>query len=87
MNLFQKMIASAFFNGYSLSFNYIKDDGSKKRRVLRTITDITYNNDNDILVCGCIDSDDMGNHYRKFFLDNMSDPQVFKKIDPADLDF
>lgn len=85
MNLFQKMIASAFFNGYSLSFNYIKDDGSKKRRVLRTISDITYNDDSDILVCGCIDNDDI-QPYRKFFLDNMSDPQVFKKINPADLD-
>ena len=85
MNLFQKMIASAFFNGYSLSFNYIKDDGSKKRRVLRTISDITYNDDSDILVCGCIDSDEYLN-YRTFFLDNMSDIQVFKKIDIAELD-
>jgi hypothetical protein len=44
-----------------------------------------YNDDSDILICGCIESDEYLN-YRKFFLDNMSDIQVFKKIDIAELD-
>ena len=88
MTLVEKMIATAFFKGYSLSFDYVKydhdDEATTERRRLISISDIKYNDDSDILVCGCID--DEFSHYRKFFLDNMSDIQVFKKIDIAELD-
>ena len=89
MTLVEKMIATAFYRGYSLSFDYVKYDedtkeGSLKRRRLLTVSDIKYNADTDILVCGYID--DYYTEYRKFFLDNMSDIQVFKKIDIAELD-
>ena len=50
-----------------------------------TVSSIKYNDDDEVLVCGCIDSDEYLN-YRTFFLDNMSDIQVFKKIDIAELD-
>ena len=89
MTLVEKMIATAFFKGYSLSFDYVKydhdDEATTERRRLISISDIKYNDDDDILICGCIESDEYLN-YRKFFLDNMSDIQVFKKIDIAELD-
>ena len=89
MTLVEKMIATAFFKGYSLSFDYVKydhdDEATTERRRLISISDIKYNDDDDILICGCIESDEYLN-YRKFFLDNMSDIQVYKKIDIAELD-
>ena len=89
MTIVEKMIATAFFKGYSLSFDYNKydhdDDATTERRRLISISDIKYNDDDDILICGCIESDEYLN-YRKFFLDNMSDIQVYKKIDIAELD-
>jgi hypothetical protein len=84
MTLVEKMIATAFYRGYSLSFDYVKDgEDLVERRRLATISDIKYNSKDDILVGGCIDNDSYD--YRQFFLDNMSDIQVFKKIDIAEL--
>ncbi len=84
MTLVEKMIATAFYRGYSLSFDYVKDGGDLvERRRLATISDIKYNSKDEILVGGCIDNDSYD--YRQFFLDNMSDIQVFKKIDIAEL--
>ena len=86
MTLVEKMIATAFFDGYSLSFDYVKDgEDTIQRRRLATISDIKYNNDDEVLVGGCIDNEKVY-EYRQFFLDNMSDIQVFKKIDIAELD-
>ena len=79
----EQAVATAFFKGYGLFFTYYKvkgepgDLGNHERRVLETISDLKYNDDDEILVCGCID--DMGN-YRKFFLENMSNVSVFKKV-------
>jgi len=85
MTLVEKMIATAFYRGYSLSFDYVKDgEDLVERRRLATISDIKYNSKDDILVGGCIDNDSYD--YRQFFLDNMSDIQVFKKIDIAEFD-
>ena len=85
MGLVEKMIATAFFKGYSLSFDYVKDgeDGIQRRR-LATVSDIKYSSHDEILVGGCIDNDSY--EYRQFFLDDMSDIQVFKKIDIAEID-
>ena len=85
MTLVEKMIATAFYKGYSLSFDYVKvGEDLVERRRLATISDIKYNSKDDILVGGCIDNDSYD--YRQFFLDNMSDIQVFKKIDIAEFD-
>ena len=47
MTLVEKMIATAFYKGYSLSFDYVKGikDGEKsiQRRRLATVLDIKYN--------------------------------------------
>ena len=94
MTLVEKMIATAFYRGYSLSFDYIKyyddvDKGITERRKLISISSIKYNDDDEILVCGRIDEDSYDNptnNYRQFFLDNMSDIQVFKKIDVEEFD-
>ena len=88
MTLVEKMIATAFYRGYSLSFDYTKYDydnnGITERRRLATISDIKYNSNNEILVGGCIDNDSYD--YRQFFLDNMSDIEVFKKITVEEID-
>lgn len=89
MTLVEKMIATAFYRGYSLSFDYVKYDedtkeGSLKRRRLSTVSGIKYNDDDEVLVCGCIDDEFL--HYRTFFLDNMSDIEVFKKITVEEID-
>ena len=88
MTLVEKMIATAFYRGYSLSFDYVKgikdEEKSIERRRLISILDIKYNADSDILVCGYIDDNYV--EYRKFFLDDMSDIQVFKKIDISEID-
>ena len=93
MTLVEKMIATAFFKGYSLSFDYVKDGESTiQRRRLATVSDIKYNKDNEILVGGCIDNENKSINnfntydYRQFFLDNMSDIQVFKKIDVDEIE-
>jgi hypothetical protein len=93
MTLVEKMIATAFYRGYSLSFDYVKDgEDTIQRRKLATVSDIKYNNDNEVLVGGCIDDEKdyayrpTAYEYRQFFLDNMSDIQVFKKIDIAEFD-
>ena len=93
MTLVEKMIATAFFKGYSLSFDYVKDgEGTIQRRRLATVSDIKYNKDNEILVGGCIDNENKSVNnfntyeYRQFFLDNMSDIQVFKKIDVDEIE-
>ena len=85
MTLVEKMIATAFYRGYSLSFDYVKDgEDLVERRRLATISDIKYNSKDEILVGGCIDNDSYD--YRQFFLYNMSDIQVFKKIDVEEID-
>lgn len=86
MTLVEKMIATAFYKGYSLSFDYVKDgEDTIQRRRLATVSSIKYNDNSDILVGGCIDNEKVY-EYRQFFLDNMSDIQVFKKIDIAEID-
>tara|TARA_R100000426_G_scaffold32980_1_gene26967 strand:- start:351 stop:635 length:285 start_codon:yes stop_codon:yes gene_type:complete len=93
MTLVEKMIATAFFKGYSLSFDYVKDgENTIQRRRLATVSDIKYNKDNEVLVGGCIDNENKSINnfntydYRQFFLDNMSDIQVFKKIDVDEIE-
>jgi len=80
----EQAVATAFFKGYGLFFTYYKvnredsgDLGNHERRTLEVISDLKHNDDGDILVCGCIDHE--GN-YRKFFLENMSNVSVFKKV-------
>ena len=60
-NRMEKAVATAFFKGYGLFFTYYKvnnkdsgDLGNHERRVLETISDLKYNDDDDILVCGAI---------------------------------
>ena len=81
MTLVEKMIATAFFKGYSLSFDYTKyydyDNATTERRRLMLISDINYNDD-DILICGCIDDEFLS--YRKFFLDNHC-PHLLNNVD------
>jgi len=76
----EQAVSTAFFRGYGLFFTYYKVKGDLEeyeRRTLEVISDLKHNDDGDILICGCIDHE--GN-YRKFFLENMSNVSVFKKV-------
>ena len=74
----EKAISKAFFNGYGLMFKYHKiETGEYEQRILLTVSDIKYNNDDEILVGGCINTD---GDYRQFFLENMESVKPFKYV-------
>jgi len=74
----EKAISKAFFNGYGLMFKYHKiETGEYEQRMLLTVSDIKYNNDDEILVGGCINTD---GDYRQFFLENMESVRPFKYV-------
>jgi len=74
----EKAISKAFFNGYGLMFKYHKiETGEYEQRILLTVSDIKYNDDDEILVGGCINND---GDYRQFFLENMESVRPFKYV-------
>jgi len=78
MNKKEKLVATAFFKGYTLRFDYKKSgEDEYEPRSLLTVSDIKYNDDSDILVCGCINA--VGD-YRQFFLENMIDIECWKEV-------
>jgi len=86
LDIKQKKVAHALFVGGSLVFNYTKDD-KVTHRTLQTVTDIKFNDEDDILIGGWIyNKDDVNDYqYRQFFLEQMSGVDVFKRIDIAEL--
>jgi len=76
--MIEKAVGKAFFNGYGLMFKYHKiETGEYEQRILLTVSDIKYNNDDEILVGGCINND---GDYRQFFLENMESVKPFKYV-------
>jgi len=74
----EKAISKAFFNGYGLMFKYHKiETGEYEQRILLTVSNIKYNDDDEILVGGCINTD---GDYRQFFLENMESVRPFKYV-------
>ena len=74
----EKAISKAFFNGYGLMFKYHKiETGEYEQRILLTVSDIKYNDDDEILVGGCINTE---GDYRQFFLENMESVKPFKYV-------
>tara|TARA_B100001059_G_scaffold222673_1_gene246860 strand:- start:1047 stop:1352 length:306 start_codon:yes stop_codon:yes gene_type:complete len=74
----EKAISKAFFNGYGLMFKYHKvETGEHEQRMLLTVSDIKYNDDDEILVGGCINND---GDYRQFFMENMMSVKPFKYV-------
>ena len=74
----EKAISKAFFNGYGLMFKYHKiETGEYEQRILLSVSDIKYNDDDEILVGGCINTD---GDYRQFFLENMESVKPFKYV-------
>ena len=74
----EKAISKSFFNGYGLMFKYHKiETGEYEQRILLTVSDIKYNDDDEILVGGCINTD---GDYRQFFLENMESVRPFKYV-------
>ena len=78
MDIIQKAVGKAFFQGYGLMFKYHKiETGEYEQRILLTVSDIKYNDDDEILVGGCINTD---GDYRQFFLENMESVRPFKYV-------
>jgi agmatine/peptidylarginine deiminase len=78
VDIMEKAISKAFFNGYGLMFKYHKiETGEHEQRMLLTVSDIKYNDDDEILVGGCINND---GDYRQFFLENMMSIKPFKYV-------
>jgi len=74
----EKIVATAFFMGYTLHFDYKKvEEDEYTPRTLITVSDLKYNHDDEILVGGCINND---GDYRQFFLENMTNIQCWQKI-------
>jgi len=86
LDINQRKVAYALFVGGNLVFNYAKD-GKVTQRKLQTVTDIKFNNEDDILIGGWIyNNDDVNDYqYRQFFLEQMSSVDVFKRIDVAEM--
>ena len=78
VNIMEKAISKAFFNGYGLMFKYHKvETGEHEQRMLLTVSDIKYNDDDEILVGGCINND---GDYRQFFMENMMSVKPFQYV-------
>ena len=78
VNIMEKAISKAFFQGYGLMFKYHKiETGEHEQRMLLTVSDIKYNDDDEILVGGCINND---GDYRQFFMENMMSVKPFKYV-------
>ena len=86
LDIKQKKVAYALFVGGNLVFDYAKD-GKVTQRRLQTVTDIKFNDEDDILIGGWIyNNDDVNDYqYRQFFLEKMSSVDVLKRIDVAEM--
>jgi hypothetical protein len=86
LDMKQKKVAYALFVGGNLVFDYAKD-GKVTQRRLQTVTDIKFNDEDDILIGGWIyNNDDVNDYqYRQFFLEKMSSVDVLKRIDVAEM--
>ena len=74
----EKIVATAFFMGYTLQFDYKKvEETVAQPRTLVTISDMKYNHDSEILIGGCINNE---GEYRQFFLENMSNIKCWRQI-------
>jgi len=74
----EKIVATAFFMGYTLQFDYKKvEETVATPRTLVTISDMKYNHDSEILIGGCINNE---GEYRQFFLENMSNIRCWRQI-------
>lgn len=74
----EKLVATAFFMGYTLQFYYRKvEEDEPTLRTLMTVSDLKYNSDEEILVGGCINDE---GDYRQFFLENMTNIVCWNRI-------
>jgi hypothetical protein len=74
----EKIVATAFFMGYTLQFDYKKvEETVATPRTLVTISDMKYNHDSEILIGGCTTYE---GEYRQFFLENMSNIRCWRQI-------
>ena len=74
----EKIVATAFFMGYTLQFDYKKvEETVATPRTLVTISDMKYNHDSEILVGGCINNE---GEYRQFFFENMTNIRCWRQI-------
>ena len=78
MEIKEKKIAYAFFHGCRVDFKYKDID---EVRTLYTVDELKHNSYSEVLVGGCTSSH--GN-YKKFFVEQMSDVNIYKYVDYAE---
>jgi len=78
MEIKEKKIAFAFFHGCRVDFKYKDED---ETRTLYTVDELKYNDYSEVLVGGCTSSSGL---YKKFFVEQMSDVNIYKYVDYAE---
>ena len=79
MEIKEKKIAYAFFHGCRVDFKYKDED---ETRTLYTVDELKHNDYSEVLVGGCTSSSGL---YKKFFVEQMSDVNIYKHVDFAEL--
>ena len=79
MEIKEKKLAYAFFHGCRVDFKYKDVD---EVRTLYTVDELKYNDYSEVLVGGCTSSYGL---YKKFFLEKMSDVNIYKHVDVVEL--
>ena len=79
MEIKEKQLAYAFFNSCRVDFKYKDED---ETRTLYTVDELKHNDYSEVLIGGCTSSSGL---YKKFFVEQMSDVNIYKHVDFADL--
>ena len=79
MEIKEKKIAYAFFHGCRVDFKYKDED---ETRTLYTVDELKHNDYSEVLVGGCTSTSGL---YKKFFLEKMSDVNIYKHVDVVEL--
>ena len=78
MEIKEKKLAYAFFHECRVDFKYKDED---ETRTLYTVDELKYNDYSEVLVGGCTSSSGL---YKKFFVEQMSDVNIYKYVDYAE---
>lgn len=79
MEIKEKKLAYAFFHGCRVDFKYKDVD---EVRTLYTVDELKHNDYSEVLVGGCTSS---YGRYKTFFVEQMSDVNIYKHVDFAEL--
>ena len=75
----KEKLAYAFFHGCRVDFKYKDED---ETRTLYTVDELRHNDYSEVLVGGCTSTSGL---YKKFFVEQMSDVNIYKHVDVVEL--